>query len=63
MDGQKRQAELSMKHLNEKVDNMKEINANEKDTREMWMARYEKEQQEHTTTNASLLQAKSDLKD
>ena len=55
LDGQKRQAELSMKHLNEKVDNMKEINANEKDTREMWMQRYEKEQTEHTGTNANLL--------
>jgi len=44
-----------MKHLNEKVDNMKEINANEKDTREMWMQRYEKEQTEHTGTNANLL--------
>ena len=29
----------------------------------MWVARYEKEQQEHTLTNSQLLQSKSDLKD
>ena len=39
------------------------MTANEKDTREMWMQRYEKEQSDHTNTNATLLQAKSDLKD
>lgn len=63
MDGMKRQNELAVKHLQEKIDNQKEVLANEKDTREMWVNRYEKEQQEHTATNASLLQAKSDLKD
>ena len=63
MDGQKRQAELSVQHLKEKMDQLQEMTANEKDTREMWMQRYEKEQGDHTNTNASLLQAKSDLKD
>ena len=29
----------------------------------MWIQRYEKEQQDHTQTNGSLLMAKSDLKD
>ncbi len=29
----------------------------------MWIERYEKEQKEHTQTNAALLQAKSQLKD
>ena len=55
MDGLKRQNELSLKHLNEKVENQREILSNEKDTREMWVARYEKEQQEHTLTNSQLL--------
>lgn len=29
----------------------------------MWIERYEKEQREHTSTNAKLLQTKSALKD
>lgn len=29
----------------------------------MWIERYEKEQQDHTQTNADLLQARSELKD
>ena len=29
----------------------------------MWVTRYEREQQEHTLTNANLLQVKSELKD
>ena len=37
MDGQKRQAELSVQHLKEKMDQLQEMTANEKDTREMWM--------------------------
>ena len=29
----------------------------------MWIERYEKEQKDHTTTNANLLHSKSQLKD
>ena len=42
---------------------MSEIIAGEKETREMWIDRYEKEQKEHNVTNAALLQAKSDHRD
>lgn len=37
--------------------------AAEKDTRESWIERYEKEQQDHTNTSAQLLQTRSELKD
>ena len=36
---------------------------NEKETRELWIQRYEDEQKNHTETNANLLQMRSDLKD
>ena len=49
--------------MKEKIDSQKEMIGNEKETREMWVTRYEKEQQEHTLTNANLLQVKSELKD
>jgi adenine-specific DNA methylase len=37
--------------------------ASEKETREQWIERFEKEQKEHTSTNAKLLQERSNLKD
>lgn len=37
--------------------------ANEKETRELWIQRYEDEQKNHTQTNSGLLQARSELKD
>ena len=37
--------------------------ASEKETREQWIERFEKEQKEHTATNAKLLQERSNLKD
>jgi len=42
---------------------LNEILTSEKETREMWIERYEKEQKEHTQTNANLLNTKSQLKD
>ena len=38
--------------MKERIDSMKEMISAEKETREMWVGRYEKEQQEHTMTNA-----------
>lgn len=58
-----RQAEITKKQLTEKIANLQEVLTNEKETREVWIERYEKEQKEHTTTNANLLHAKSTLKD
>ena len=42
---------------------MNEVLQSEKETREMWIERYEKEQKEHTGTNGTLLHTKSQLKD
>ena len=61
--GLERQYELTKKQLNEKITNLNEVIAAEKETRDMWVERYEKEQKEHTATNAALLQTKSELKD
>jgi len=57
--GVERQLELTKKQLNEKIAYLNEMLAGEKDNREMWIERYEKEQKEHTATNAQLLQARS----
>jgi hypothetical protein len=38
--------------LNEKVQNLNDVLSSEKETREMWIERYEKEQRDHTGTNA-----------
>lgn len=62
-EGLTKQNELTKKQLKEKIDNMQEIIQSEKDTRDMWIDRYEKEQQEHVKTQGELIKAKSDLKD
>lgn len=61
--GIERQFELSKKQLNEKIGNLNDIIDGEKTTRDMWIERYEKEQREHSTTNAQYLQCKSELRD
>lgn len=61
--GIERQFELTKKQLNEKINNLNEIINGEKETREMWIERYEKEQKEHNITNAQLLVTKSDHRD
>lgn len=50
--GIERQFELTKKQLNEKITNLNAIIEGEKETRDMWIERYEKEQREHVTTNA-----------
>jgi hypothetical protein len=42
---------------------LNELLAGEKETREMWIERYEKEQKEHQTTSAQLMQSKSDYRE
>jgi chromosome segregation ATPase len=61
--GVERQFDLAKKQLNERINNLQEVITGEKETRDMWIERYEKEQKEHTATNAQLLTARSDLKD
>ena len=50
--GIERQFELTKKQLNEKIQNLNEIIAGEKETRDMWIERYDKEHKEHTVANA-----------
>lgn len=61
--GIERQAELIKKQLNEKIASLNEIVAGEKETREMWIERFETEQKAHTETSNQLMQSKSDYKD
>ena len=55
--------ELSKTQLNDRIKSLTEVIANEKETRELWIQRYEEEQKNHTATNSGLLQARSELKD
>lgn len=55
--------ELSKTQLNDRIKSLSEVIVNEKETRELWIQRYEEEQKNHTTTNSGLLQARSELKD
>lgn len=61
--GLERSADLKQKQQAEKISSLNELLAAEKETRESWIQRFEKEQQEHTETNKQLLTAKSDHKD
>jgi septal ring factor EnvC (AmiA/AmiB activator) len=45
-----KQLEVSKKKLDEKVGNLNEILSAEKESRENWSERYEKEQKDHTQT-------------
>jgi len=49
--------------LNEKITNLNDIITGEKETREMWVERYEKEQKEHQTTTARLMNTTSEYRD
>lgn len=61
--GLERQFELTKKQLNERVSNLNEIINGERETRDMWIDRYEKEHKEYSVVSAQLLQEKSDHKD
>lgn len=61
--GLERQFELTKKQLNERVANLNEIINGERETRDMWIGRYEKEHKDHVIASAQLLQEKSDHKD
>ena len=55
--------ELSKTQLNDRIKSLNEVITNEKETRELWIQRYEDEQKNHTSTNSQLLTSKSELKD
>ena len=61
--GVERAFDMAKKQLNEKIASLNEVIVGEKETRDMWIERYEKESRERTSTESQLLQAKSDLKD
>lgn len=58
-----KQAEIQRKQLLDKIQTLNELVSAEKDTREMWINRFEKEQKQHIQTNTDLLQTKSELQD
>ena len=55
--------EMTKTQLNDRIKSLNEVITNEKETRELWIQRYEDEQKNHTNTNSQLLQARSELKD
>lgn len=58
-----RQFDLSKKQLGDQIFSTQEQLKAEKETRDMWIDRFEKEQKEHSKTQQDLMQVKSDLKD
>jgi len=61
--GVERQFEAAKKQLTERINNLNEVITGEKETRDLWVERYEKEQKAHNNTQTDLLNVKSDLKD
>ena len=47
----------------EKISQLNDQVASEKDTREMWLERYEKENINHMSTVSEFMELKADLKD
>ncbi len=47
-----RQFEITKKQQSEKIQSLTDVLQSEKETRDMWIERYEKEQKEHTQTNS-----------
>ena len=54
---------MAKKQLNEKITTLNEVINNEKDQRDMWIERYEKEQKAHSQTSSQFLEASSQVKD
>lgn len=53
--GTEKAFDLSKNQLNDRIKSLSEVINNEKETRELWIARYEDEQKNHTQTNSTLL--------
>ena len=54
---------MAKKQLNERISNLNEVINGEKETRDLWIDRYEKEQKAHNSTQNDLLNVNSELKD
>jgi len=63
LQGVQRQSDLAKKQLQDKIQSLSEAVASEKQTRDMWVERFEKEQKEHSKTQTELLGVRSELKD
>lgn len=61
--GVERQYELSKKQLNEKISNLTEVLAGEKETRQQWVERFEKEQKDNNIKTAQLQQSRAEHRD
>ena len=55
--------EMTKKQLNEKIQGLNDVVQGEKEMRDMWIERYEKESKERSVIESELLAAKSQLKD
>ena len=58
-----KQSEIQRRQLLDKISNLNELVSAEKDTRELWINRFEKEQKAHIETNSELLAAKGQVQD
>jgi hypothetical protein len=58
-----RQFELYKKQTTDQIAAQQDTMKQEKETRDLWIERFEKEQKEHSRTQQDLLAVKSDLKD
>lgn len=54
---------MQKKQLSDTINNLRESLEAEKATRDSWIEKFEREQQDHTNTSTQLIQARSDLKD
>lgn len=54
---------MTKKQLTERITNLNEIINGERETRDMWIERYEKEHKEYSVVSAQLLHEKSEHKD
>ena len=58
-----KQYEQTKRQMQEKISNLNDILSGEKETREMWIERYEKEQKEHNITSAKLMDKQGEYRD
>lgn len=61
--GLERSMEMAKKQLNEKIAGLNDVIQGEKEMRDMWIERYEKESKERSVIESELLATKSQLKD
>lgn len=58
-----KQSEIQRKQLLDKIQQQEQLIAAEKDTREIWIARYEKEQKAHIKTHTDLMRVRGEMQE